>query len=159
VPDVAWRIRAASPQDRDALQALWREIDELHTAIVPSFFGWAEDRSEMALRRALAGTNEMLLVAEDREAIRGLAHVILYDTPEGEGRRQTRRAHLDSLVVQSGYRRRGCGRALMQAAGAWAKQKGASQILLTVWKGNEGAERFYGSLGFVSISQVLGAKL
>src|SRR5580765_7868736 len=107
VPDVAWRIRAASTDDRDALQALWREIDELHTTIVPSFFGWAEDRSELAMRRALADHNEMLLVADEDGAVRGLAHVILYDTPPGGGRRQTRRAHLDSLVVHRGHRRRG----------------------------------------------------
>jgi GNAT superfamily N-acetyltransferase len=154
-----WRIRAASADDRDALQALWREIDELHTAIVPSFFGWAEDRSELAMRRALADHNEMLLVADEDGAVRGLAHVILYDTPPGGGRRQTRRAHLDSLVVHRGHRRRGCGRALMEAARAWARQKGATQLLLTVWSGNDEAEHFYQRLGFISISQVLGTKL
>jgi GNAT superfamily N-acetyltransferase len=156
---VTWRIRAASTDDREALQALWRAIDELHIAIVPSFFGWAEDRSELALRRALADANEMLLVAEGEGSVRGLAHVIIYDTPPGGGRRQLRRAHLDSLVVESAFRRRGCGRALMEAAGHWAKQKGASQLLLTVWSGNPDAERFYAGLGFIPISQVLGQKL
>jgi ribosomal protein S18 acetylase RimI-like enzyme len=156
---MSWRIRAASTNDRDALQALWRVIDELHIAIVPSFFGWAEDRSELALRRALADLNEMLLVAEDDVAVRGMAHVVLYDTPEGEGRRPVRRGHLDSLVVQEEFRRRGCGRALMDAARAWARQKGASQMVLTVWHGNHEAEQFYTGLGFIPISQVLGAKL
>jgi ribosomal protein S18 acetylase RimI-like enzyme len=156
---MAWRIRAASLNDRDALQALWREIDELHTTIVPSFFGWAEDRSELALRRALADANEMLLVAEDAGGVRGLAHVLIYDTPEGEGRLQVRRGHLDSLVVKRSHRRKGCGRALMDASRSWARQKGASQLVLTVWNGNLEAERFYASLGFIPISQVLGAKL
>jgi ribosomal protein S18 acetylase RimI-like enzyme len=140
------------------LQALWREIDELHTVIVPSFFGWAEDRSDTAFRRALGDPSELLLVAEDDE-VRGLAHVLLFDTPEGEGRRRVRRAHLDSLVVAAASRRRGCGRALLAASQKWAKQKGAEQLVLTVWSGNRDAERFYARLGFTQVSQVLGAKL
>jgi diamine N-acetyltransferase len=98
-------------------------------------------------------------VAEEAGSVRGMAHVLLYDTPPGEGRRQVRRAHLDSLVVQSGFRRRGCGRALMEAVRSWARQKGASQLVLTVWSGNQEAERFYAQLGFIAISQVLGAEL
>ena len=156
---MTWKIRAAPSHDRDAVQALWREIDELHTEIVPSFFGWAEDRSELALRRALADPTEALLVAEEGGAVRGLAHVMLFDTPEGEGRRPARRAHLDSLAVAPGCRRRGCGRALVEASGSWAKSKGAEQLVLTVWSGNHAAERFYAALGFSPVSQVLGKKL
>jgi GNAT superfamily N-acetyltransferase len=125
---------------------------------VPSFFGWAEDRSERALRRALADPREMLLVADDGQ-VRGLSHVLLFDTPEGEGRRPMRRAHLDSLVVAANHRRRGVGRALLEASRGWARQKGASQLVLTVWTGNSAAERFYQKLGFTQVSQVLGAKL
>jgi GNAT superfamily N-acetyltransferase len=47
----------------------------------------------------------------------------------------------------------------MEAARAWARQKGATQLLLTVWSGNDEAEHFYQRLGFISISQVLGTKL
>jgi GNAT superfamily N-acetyltransferase len=125
---------------------------------VPSFFGWAEDRSERALRRALADPREMLLVADDGK-VRGLSHVLLFDTPEGEGRRPMRRAHLDSLVVTASHRRRGVGRALLEASRSWAKQRGASQLVLTVWTGNRAAEQFYAKLGFTQVSQVLGAKL
>jgi ribosomal protein S18 acetylase RimI-like enzyme len=153
-------VRAASSDDRAALQSLWREIDELHTRLVPSFFGWAEDRSELALRRAMADPNELLLVAEaPAGAVCGLIHVMLYDTPEGEGRRRVRRAHVDSLVVRAAQRRRGCGRALLDSARSWAQKKGAALLLLTVWTGNGEAEGFYRSLGFETISQVLGAKL
>jgi ribosomal protein S18 acetylase RimI-like enzyme len=62
-------------------------------------------------------------------------------------------------VVQAKSRRRGCGRALMDASQKWAKQKGAEQIVLTVWSGNRDAEAFYARLGFTQVSQVLGAKL
>ena len=93
------------------------------------------------------------------EGVRGLAHLLLYDTPEGEGRRPMRRVPLDSLGVQTGFRRLGCGRALVESSRAWAQKKGAAQMVLTVWSGNQDAERFYASLGFSRLSQVLGAKL
>jgi GNAT superfamily N-acetyltransferase len=47
----------------------------------------------------------------------------------------------------------------MQAATEWARDKGASQLLLTVWAGNDEAERFYAALGYRTISQVLGSDL
>jgi GNAT superfamily N-acetyltransferase len=153
-------VRAASLNDREVLQALWREIDGLHTRIVPSFFGWTENRSESELRRALGDPTEMVLVAEaPGDGVRGLSHLLLYDTPAGEGRRPVRRVHLDSLVVQPEFRRLGCGRALVEASRGWARKKGAAQMVLTVWDGNPEAERFYASLGFSRLSQVLGAKL
>ncbi len=112
------------------------------------------------MRRALADANEMLLVAEEPGGgVCGLAHLMLFDTPEGEGRRRVRRAHMDSVVVKARHRRRGCGRALVEASRSWSRDKGAALLLLTVWDGNDAAERFYASLGFTRVSQVLGSKL
>ena len=47
----------------------------------------------------------------------------------------------------------------MQAASAWARDRGARQLVLTVWEGNTDAERFYAALGYRRISQVLGTDL
>ena len=47
----------------------------------------------------------------------------------------------------------------MAAATEWARTQGATQLLLTVWAGNDDAERFYAALGYRTISQVLGTDL
>ena len=46
-----------------------------------------------------------------------------------------------------------------KAATAWAREQGATQLLLTVWEGNEAAERLYAALGYRRLGQVLGTDL
>ncbi|MDB4965572.1 MAG: GCN5-related N-acetyltransferase domain protein [Myxococcales bacterium] len=89
----------------------------------------------------------------------GACHLQIYDTPVGHTMVPQRRGHIETLIVARRQRRLGCGRALMQAATTWARARGAGQLLLTVWSGNDDAERFYSALGYRSISQVLGSDL
>jgi len=79
-----------------------------------------------------AGQGRTVLVAEDGGEVEGFA--VWQELPEGE-------AELLNLAVHPRARRRGVGRALVEAAGtrrAW----------LEVRASNEGAIRFYQSLGF-----------
>ena len=91
--------------------------------------------------------------------ITGAISLRVYDTPPDPRMVPTRRAHVDALVVAEGARRRGIGRALMDAAAAWARQRGATRVVLTVWAGNEAARAFYRSLGYDLRSEALDRKL
>lgn len=158
-------MRPARAADRDALLALWDEAEALHAKLQPRFFRAGKKGSEqlermIRLTRILAARDEALLVAVDPEgAVRGLLHVQLYDTPPSALMVPARRGHLEDLVVAKRSRRRGCGRALMEAGAAWARGRGATELLLTVWAGNARAERFYKKLGYRRLSQVLGTAL
>ena len=66
-----------------------------------------------------------------------------------------RRAHVEALVVDQRHRRAGVGTALMDAATAWARARGADEIVLTVWAGNAAAEAFYQRLGYGVVSRAL----
>jgi len=66
-----------------------------------------------------------------------------------------RRAHVEALVVDERHRRAGVGRSLMAAATAWARERGAVEIVLTVWAGNAVADAFYARLGYRVVSQAL----
>ena len=44
---------------------------------------------------------------------------------------------------------------LLAAAEAWARSRGAAQVVLTVWSGNDEADRFYRAIGYAPASQVL----
>jgi GNAT superfamily N-acetyltransferase len=46
------------------------------------------------------------------------------------------------------HRRRGVGRALVEAVVAWAQEVGAARVVLWVMRGNDGAQAFYESIGF-----------
>ena len=158
-------MRAAGADDVDALSRLWLEADELHARLSPGFFRRPDlergrQRAVEALRDAEESEHEVILVAVDGdEAVCGACHLQIYDTPTGHTMVPQRRGHVETLIVAGAHRRRGCGRALMEAATAWARGRGATQLLLTVWAGNDDAERFYAALGYRTISQVLGTEL
>jgi ribosomal protein S18 acetylase RimI-like enzyme len=44
----------------------------------------------------------------------------------------------------------------MNAVTTWARDRGAEEVVLTVWSGNEAAAAFYQRLGYRRISQALG---
>lgn len=164
-PRRGWRVRAAGDGDVDALARLWHEADELHARLSPGFFRRPErargrQRASDALRDAQESSHETILIAvADDDAVAGACHLQIYDTPVGHTMVPQRRGHVETLIVAGPQRRRGCGRALMAAATAWARQQGATQLLLTVWAGNDDADRFYAALGYRTISQVLGTDL
>jgi ribosomal protein S18 acetylase RimI-like enzyme len=81
--------------------------------------------------------------------------VRLYDTPADPVMVPRRRAHVEAIVVDEHHRRAGIGTALMNAAAAWARERGAEEIVLTVWAGNAAAEAFYLRLGYGVVSRAL----
>jgi ribosomal protein S18 acetylase RimI-like enzyme len=152
-------VRGARLEELDALALLWREVDALHAHLAPGFFVPAPPLSQVALMNLLGRHDATLLVAEVNGAPAGCIHLELYDTPPESGLRQRRRVHVERLVVAPESRRRSVGRRLMTAAAAWGQARGATQLVLTVWEGNEPAERFYRQLGFEPMSRVYGRDL
>jgi GNAT superfamily N-acetyltransferase len=158
-------VRVAGDADLEAVSALWHEADCLHAELSPGFFRRPDvvrgrQRAADSLRDAGESEHETILVAIDDDGdVGGACHVLIYDTPSGHTMVQQRRGHVETLIVDRTRRRRGCGRALMGAATAWTRTQGGTQLLLTVWAGNDDAERFYAALGYRTISQVLGTNL
>jgi ribosomal protein S18 acetylase RimI-like enzyme len=160
MPD-PFSIRAALREDFDALSTLWREVDELHAKLLPSYFRQSAraPKTRGDYDRILRALDERLLVGMEGRDVRGLVHVQLYDTPPVATMVPKRRAHVDSLAVEESARNRGLGRQLMDEAAIWARAHAAEEIVLTVWAGNDGAEHFYERLGFTRLSSVLSKAL
>lgn len=88
-----------------------------------------------------ASSSEIALLAEaGRQAI-GLAYGRL--DPEA-----SEVAHLYSMWVEPAARRRGVGRALVDAVAAWARSARARCLVLRVTEGNTAAARLYEQAGF-----------
>jgi GNAT superfamily N-acetyltransferase len=67
----------------------------------------------------------------------------------GLSRRGAERAQIEAVRIADGYRGRGLGRRLMEAAIAMARARGCRLVQLTSDLRREDARRFYLSLGFV----------
>ncbi|MFH0900119.1 MAG: GNAT family N-acetyltransferase [Pseudomonadota bacterium] len=151
-------IRPARLADHASLCSLLAEVENLHAELLPLYFRRVTGKtfSRDALDRLLRVSDETVLVADDDDGnVEGLVHVQLFETPAAPSMVPGRRAHIENLVVAAAARRHGVGSELVSAARAWATRRGASEILLTVWRGNTAAELFYESLGFQRLSSVL----
>jgi putative acetyltransferase len=138
------RIRPAEPGDAPALVTLGREIGR-----EPG--GW------------LITTDDWRSPAEERRYLKALrrydhAAVLVAQTADGKlvGRLSIARdqhpasAHVADLglMVASTHRRRGIGRALLDEAVRWARERGVTKLELHVFPHNDAAIQLYESYGF-----------
>ena len=156
----AVRVRLARRDDWPSVSELLREVDDLHAAIAPEYFRSAP-RSEAEWARLLEEDNGALFVAEppDRDGAIGLLVARLYDTPDNPSMVPRRRLHVETVVVGGKHRRCGIGRRLMNEGAAWGRARGAVEVVLTTWVGNEDAEAFYQRLGYRVLSRVFSAPI
>jgi aminoglycoside 6'-N-acetyltransferase I len=110
----------------------------------------AEHRTHM--RAILAGKPHSTLplvvfVAEQRKRIIGFVEVGLRSHAEDcDARRPV--AFVEGWFVASRHRRRGVGRALIDAAEQWGRAQGCTEIASDTWIDNELSQRAHEALGF-----------
>ncbi len=159
-PASAPSVRRATAADVPAIAELLRQVDDVHARILPGYFRrpHGDAAASARLQRTLPAPGDsgtkIILVAV-RAGVIGFVLVQIYDTPDEPDMKPARRAHVEDLVVDRAHRRAGAGTALMKAAAEWARAAGADDLILTVWQGNQAAERFYESLGYRPLSRVL----
>jgi ribosomal protein S18 acetylase RimI-like enzyme len=127
------RVRPLRPTDAAMARELLRQL------------GYDMPAEELGLRieRVLAAGRHYAAVAEEGDAVLGLVHA--YERPALE---KPCEVVVQSLVVDSGSRSMGIGRALMAAAEAWASANGMAQVVLHTRIEREDARAFYERLGY-----------
>ena len=147
---MALTIRPAQASDLDLLPALYRPADDLAAELLPGFFKPTSDyeRSRSEIEAQIADADALLLVAEDARGIVGLLMAALRKSPPWAGFVHRRYVEVVDLAVDAAARREGVGKRLMEAAEAWARERGADSVDLTVVEGNAPALALYESLGY-----------
>jgi ribosomal protein S18 acetylase RimI-like enzyme len=124
-------IRAGSPPEH-TFSFVWRD-GEPGEAVYQHY-------TEEFSRRAFEGGADLFLVAEVDGRIVGLLMVVLPKwTDAGE---------ITDLAVDRRFRRHGAGRALVQAAVAWARERNLRALWVEPRANFAGAIEFYLSMGF-----------
>ena len=140
------KVRQATPEDVPALVALFQELDRMQSdwrvfTPRPGFY----DEVGLKYREAMSTENAVVLVAEDEGEIVGMA----YGEIRIPSRFSDERAlELSGVVVRTGYRGRGVGRALVQEAARFAGELGVEWVELKTFAPNQGAMAFWEGLGF-----------
>ena len=130
-----YRIRTAIPADETRIRELFLEM-------LQTIYGTQDVKGykDGYLDKFWAGSEDRIFVAEDNDVIAFLS-VEVYSEPQ-------KYIYLDDFSVTAAYRNRGIGQALIHTAEAYAKETGASAVLLHVEKTNESAMRLYEKLNY-----------
>lgn len=139
-------IRLASLDDVDALAQVYLSSARHDATLDPEFYT-VPDREAVVrdLRETLqleADADAVRLVAELDGTVVGSAEVELRSPSPGSMLR-TERAASVGMAVLEGHRGAGIGSRLMEAAEAWARERGATLMLLDASAANVDALRFY----------------
>ena len=154
-------IREATPQDQDAVAALWTDLALHHESLDPVF----SLRPDAALEiRKLVSTQlsdpdaatfvwERTTPGEGRGALAGLCIVRIDRAPPINW--EVERAEVTDLIVARDFRRRGIGGALLDAALAWVARNGVERVEVRVAARNSEGQAFWRARGFDSWMDVL----
>jgi ribosomal protein S18 acetylase RimI-like enzyme len=129
-------IRPATADDAPAIVELVVELAQSGGEVSPLTAGYVSTFLDSPI-------NHLLLAETESQAVGLLSYFIRPDLFHGE---QT--CQIQELVVRSGFRDRGIGGLLIDAAMQCAAGLGCAEISVTTDKDNQGAQRFYRNHGF-----------
>lgn len=154
------RLRTATGEDYDAVNAIIREGQEEHAEALPDRFAKLDHVVAMGWYRSFSDRiDKEIIVAEIGPHVVGVAMLEMKQSPNYEALVSRKYAYLNELVVAAAYQRQGIGRRLYQASVDWARTREAESLELNVWEFNERALLFYASLGMHTLNRTLTTNL
>jgi GNAT superfamily N-acetyltransferase len=129
-------VRAARPDEAEAIVPLY---EWLFAPPGSRPDAWDEHRAEVALRQAIESHDSVVLVAEDDGALIGF----LTGYQDLHSVRFGYRAWVEDFAVDPTRRSQGVGKAMLDAAKGWARERGATHLELDSALARTDAHRFY----------------
>ncbi len=145
-------VRDARPADAAALLRIWTEASQRAVELQPTAKADAEASS--ALARIAAEPDERLVVGLVDDDVVGAMH--LRRAPVSPIHSETA-IHASFLHVLDQWRRRGVGRALLEAAVSWAEEKDTTHVLAASTTSSRDTNRFMARLGLGPVAIIRGA--
>ena len=141
-------VRDAHPEDADALLRVWSPVGA----------GRASEQDGQAARASLAriaaDPDQRLLVALVEGTVVGAVHLVRATVSPVHCESAV---HVTHLHVLESHRRRGVGRALMEAVVGWAEEKDTVHVIAAASAGSRDANRFMARLGLGQVAVLRGA--
>jgi GNAT superfamily N-acetyltransferase len=133
---MSFEVRAARPGEEEAIVPLY---DWLFAPPGSKPAAWDEPRAVVALRQAIESHDSVVLLAEDGGALIGF----ITGYQDMHSVRFGYRAWVEDFAVDPERRSQGVGKALLEAAKAWARERGATHLELDSAEARTDAHRFY----------------
>lgn len=129
-----FQIQEAEITDYEAIYRLNR--DEMG-------YGYPINKTRHKLEQIMESDSDKIYVAIAEDHVVGYVHGNDYDTIYAPHMK-----NIMGIAVSSAYKRKGIGRALLNAVEEWAKQTGAEAVRLVSGSGRTNAHLFYRSCGY-----------
>jgi GNAT superfamily N-acetyltransferase len=129
-------LREATPDDAEAVVALYDWLFAPPGSVPPR---WDPVAAQDRVRQLVAGPRSVVLLAEDEGSTVGFCTIAVDLLSVRFGPR----AWVEDLAVDPAHRSAGVGKALLDAAKAWAAGIGASHLELDSGDARVDAHRFY----------------
>lgn len=142
-------IRKADKQDIPALISLLHQVNDVHADGRPDLFVHGHTKYDEAELEVLLDDEDrpVFVSVDDNGTTEGYSFSQISRYHEGDHLKPHTSLYIDDICVNAACRRRGVGRRLYEHTERFAKSIGCHNITLNVWAANEGAQRFYDSLG------------
>lgn len=145
-------IRGLTSEDAQSAARLYLQSAEQHTELDPDFYQVPDLGAVVAFYEELVGRMKveplMCFVAVLDETLVGIVEVRISDPSSPNSMLRPRRIASVDIVVDVNRRRQGIGEALMQRAELWARDQGATSLMLDMLRANKPAVAFYKTLGY-----------
>lgn len=146
-------LESARPEDREAVEALARQVHGLHVSWRPDLYTMPEALYPEPLYVQVL-EQKSLFVARQEETVVGYLRIRRLDA-EGNGLVPRRELVVEELCVREDLRGQGIGTRMLQEAAVLAKAFGCTSLRLGAYPQNEEALAFYQKLGFTVRSVTL----
>lgn len=142
-------VRRAGVGDAETLTRLNRFVHDMHQVRRPDYFRpvSAEDVSAW-FRAQLARPTTAAWMAEQDDVAVGYVLMFIHERAGNAFRDMRRWCEIDQIAVDSAWRRRGVGSALMNAALHEASARGVPDVELFSWAFNTDAHAMFQRFGF-----------
>lgn len=145
-------VRKATLKDIPRIAQLWKALVAYHTkhhGYGKGIFKYREGKEALHLKylkKQIRGRNSVVFVAEAGGKVTGYIMVEVQKLPPIY--LHDKNAYVCDLVVDSQYRGKGIGTALLEEAEEWARKKKMYSISLMVHTANDNALALYRNFGF-----------
>jgi len=153
-------FRRATLADLPSLAALGDEVNAVHHEALPDVFAPPVPGRDEAHWRDAIGADDahVAFVAESDGTLVGFVTGRVSDEASPMFVPMLL-CHVGTLGVAAAMRGRGIGHALMALLEGWARERGAVEMHLNVWRFNGGAARLYAELGYEERSAFMARRL
>lgn len=142
--------RSANLSDFKDIKRLLDELNHSSVELLPGFFKIAKATDDQ-VEKLIKDENCLLIVAEDNDKIIGLIEAYFHITKDISILVKKEYIYIQNIIVDEHFRRKGVGKALIDAVKKLGEEKNIEYYRLSVIPNNIPAIKFYEREGFKGI--------